>query len=55
MAMILMLAKGSSLDEAAQNLVKELNLKVSENNRTTINSNPAYVLISRPTVHAGRK
>ncbi|GAB3640657.1 M48 family metalloprotease [Spirosoma arcticum] len=47
MAMILMLAKGSSLDEAAQNLVKELNLKVSENNRTTINGNPAYVLISQ--------
>ena len=47
MAMILMLAKGGSLDEAAQNLVKELNLKVSENNRTTINGNPAYVLISQ--------
>ena len=46
MAMILMLAKGSSLDEAAQNLVKELHLNVSENNRTTINGNPAYVLIS---------
>ena len=47
MAMILMLAKGSSLDEAAQNLVKELHLNVSENNRTTINGNPAYVLISQ--------
>ena len=47
MAMILMLAKGSSLDEAAQNLVKELNLKVSQNDRTTINGNPAYVLISQ--------
>lgn len=47
MAMILMLAKGSSLDEAAQNLVKELSLKVSESNRTTINGNPAIVLISQ--------
>ncbi len=47
MAMILMLAKGNSLDEAAQTLVKELNLKVSENSRTTINGNPAYVLISQ--------
>lgn len=47
MAMILMLAKGNSLDEAAQNLVKELSLKVSESNRTTINGNPAYVLISQ--------
>ncbi|WP_080238386.1 M48 family metalloprotease [Spirosoma rigui] len=47
MAMILMLAKGSSLDEAAQNLVKELSLNVSENQKTTINGNPAYVLISQ--------
>ena len=47
MAMILMLAKGGSLDEAAQNMVKELSLKVLENNRTTINGNPAYVLISQ--------
>jgi predicted Zn-dependent protease len=47
MAMILMLAKGNSLDEAAQNLVKDLSLKVSENQKTTINGNPAYVLISQ--------
>ncbi|WP_460965098.1 M48 family metalloprotease [Spirosoma litoris] len=46
-AMILMLAKGNSLDEAAQNLVKELSLNVLENGKTTINGNPAYVLISR--------
>lgn len=46
-AMILMLAKGNSLDEAAQNLVKELSLNVLENKKTTINGNPAYVLISR--------
>ena len=47
MAMILMLAKGSSLDEAAQNLVKELSLNVLENSKTTINGNPVYVLISQ--------
>ncbi|WP_461140660.1 M48 family metalloprotease [Spirosoma pomorum] len=46
-AMILMLAKGNSLDEAAQNLVKELSLNVLESGKTTINGNPAYVLISR--------
>ena len=46
-AMILMLAKGNSLDEAAQNLIKELSLNVLENSKTTINGNPAYVFISR--------
>jgi predicted Zn-dependent protease len=46
-AMILMLAKGNSLDEAAQTMVKELNLKVLENNRTTINGNQAYVIVSQ--------
>ena len=46
-AMIFTLAKGSSLDEAAQTMVKELNLNVLENTKTTINGNPAYVFISR--------
>ncbi|RYC69171.1 MULTISPECIES: M48 family metalloprotease [Spirosoma] len=46
-AMILMLAKGGSLDEAAQNLVKELSLNVLENSRTTINGNPALFLVSQ--------
>lgn len=46
-AMILMLAKGNSLDEAAQALVQQLNLKVLESNRTTINGNQAIVLISQ--------
>jgi predicted Zn-dependent protease len=46
-AMILLLAKGNSLDEAAQNMVKELNLNVLENTKTTINGNPAYVIISQ--------
>ena len=46
-AMILMLAKGTSLDEAAQTMVKELNLNVLENAKTTLNGNPAYVIISQ--------
>lgn len=46
-AMILMLAKGNSLDEAAQTMVNELKLTVIENGKTTINGNPALVLISR--------
>ena len=46
-AMILMLAKGNSLDEAAQTMVKELNLNVLESKQTTINGNPAFVLISQ--------
>ncbi|MGA0558759.1 M48 family metalloprotease [Larkinella sp. VNQ87] len=46
-AMILMLAKGKSLDEAAQTLVQQLSLNVLENAKTTINGNPAYVLISQ--------
>jgi len=46
-AMILMLAKGTSLEEAAQTLVQQLNLKVLENTRATIHGNPALVLISQ--------
>ena len=46
-AMILTLAKGTSLDEAAQAMVQQLNLKVLENSRTTINGNPALVIISQ--------
>lgn len=46
-AMILMLAKGNSLDEASQTLVQQLSLKVLESKRTTINGNQAYVLISQ--------
>jgi len=53
-AMILTLAKGTSLDEAAQNLVKELSLNVLENGKTTINGNPAYVLISRQQPEQGQ-
>ncbi len=46
-AMILMLAKGNSLDEAAQTMINELKLTVQENTRTTINGLPALVIISR--------
>ncbi|CCH00856.1 peptidase M48 Ste24p [Fibrella aestuarina BUZ 2] len=46
-AMILMLAKGNSLDEAAQNMVKELGLTVLENGKTTVNGLPALVVISQ--------
>jgi predicted Zn-dependent protease len=46
-AMILMLVKGNSLDEAAQTMVKELSLNVLESSKTTINGNPALVIISR--------
>jgi predicted Zn-dependent protease len=46
-AMILMLAEGGSLQEAAQKLVQQLNLRVLENAQTTINGNPALVLVSQ--------
>ncbi|QJW92135.1 M48 family metalloprotease [Spirosoma taeanense] len=45
--MVLMLAKGNSLDEAAQTMVKELSLNVLESAKTTINGNPALVIISQ--------
>lgn len=46
-AMILMLAEGSSLQDAAQKMVQQLNLKVLENAQTTINGNPALVIVSQ--------
>ncbi|MEZ0486311.1 M48 family metalloprotease [Fibrella aquatica] len=46
-SVIMMLAKGNSLDEAAQTMVKELNLKVLENAKRTVNGNQAIVLISQ--------
>ncbi|HEX9957814.1 MAG TPA: M48 family metalloprotease [Fibrella sp.] len=46
-SMILMLAKGNSLEEAAQTMTKELGLKVLENGKTTVNGNPALVVISQ--------
>ncbi|PWJ60076.1 putative Zn-dependent protease [Dyadobacter jejuensis] len=44
--MLFTLAEGKSLDEAAQSVVKGYNLQVSENNKTTINGNPALVMVS---------
>lgn len=46
-AMILMLAQGTSLQDAAQKLVQQLNLRVLENAQTTLNGLPALVLISQ--------
>ncbi len=44
--MLFTLAAGKSLDEAAQSVIKGYNLQVSENNKTTINGNPALVMVS---------
>lgn len=46
-SMIMMLAKGNSLDEAAQTMVKELNLKVLESAKRTVNGNQAMVIVSQ--------
>lgn len=45
--MILMVAGGNSLDSAAQNTVKQFNLKVLESKRATIHGNQAIVFISQ--------
>jgi predicted Zn-dependent protease len=44
--MLFMLAPGKSLDEAAQTVIKNYSLQVSENNKTSINGNPAIAMIS---------
>jgi len=44
--MSLTLGSGNSLEEAAQNMVKQYNLTVSESAKQTINGNPALVMIS---------
>ncbi|WP_439557212.1 M48 family metalloprotease [Dyadobacter sp.] len=45
--MLFAMAEGKSLEEAAQNVVKNYSLQVSENSKTTINGNPAIVMISQ--------
>ncbi len=45
--MMLTLGSGNTLDEAAQNIVKQYNFKVLENAKQTINGNPALVMISQ--------
>lgn len=44
--MLFTMAEGKTLDEAAAAVVKNYSLKVSENEKTTINGNPAVVMIS---------
>ncbi|GGC04917.1 M48 family metalloprotease [Dyadobacter sediminis] len=45
--MMFMMAEGKSLEAAAQATVKNFSLQVLENNKTTINGNPAIVMISK--------
>lgn len=45
--MLFTLAEGKSLEEAAQAVIKNYSLQVSENNKVTINGNPAIALISK--------
>ena len=44
--MLFMLAEGKTLDAAAAAVIKNYSLQVSENNKTTINGNPAIAMIS---------
>ena len=44
--MLFMLAPGKSLEEASAAVIKNYGLQVSENNKTTINGNPALAMIS---------
>ncbi|MCF2489843.1 M48 family metalloprotease [Dyadobacter sp. CY347] len=44
--MLFMLAPGKSLEEASAAVIKNYSLQVSENNKTTINGNPAIAMIS---------
>ncbi len=48
--MMLVPAEGKTLDEAAQAIVKQFSLVVSENNKTTINGIPALVMVSEQQV-----
>ena len=52
--MLFTLAEGKSLDEAAQLVIKNYSLQVSENNKTTINGNPAIALISKQVAQAAQ-
>ncbi|WP_247232784.1 M48 family metalloprotease [Telluribacter sp. SYSU D00476] len=53
--MLLTLAQGNTVEEAAQNVVKQYNLQVVENQATTINGNRAMVLISRQAPQQGQQ
>ncbi|KQS32865.1 M48 family metalloprotease [Dyadobacter sp. Leaf189] len=50
--MLFAMAEGKSLEEAAQAVVKNYSLQVSENNKTTINGNPAIAMISQQVAQA---
>ena len=45
--MIFTLAQGNSLEEAAQATLQGMGLQATENQKTTINGNPALVVVSR--------
>jgi predicted Zn-dependent protease len=45
--MLFTLAQGTTLDEAAQGVVKQFNLQTLQSQKTTINGNPALVMVSK--------
>ena len=45
--MLFTIAEGKTLDEAAQTIIKNYGLQVSENNKTTINGNPAIAMVAK--------
>jgi predicted Zn-dependent protease len=51
---LLTLAQGKTLDEAAQSTVQQYQLKVTESRRTTINGNPAMVMVSEQPPQDGQ-
>ncbi|GAB3176390.1 M48 family metalloprotease [Telluribacter humicola] len=53
--MLFTLAQGNTVEEAAQNIVKQFNLQVVENQAATINGNRAMVLISRQAPQEGQQ
>jgi predicted Zn-dependent protease len=50
--MLFTMADGKTLDEAAATVIKNYSLQVSENNKITINGNPAIALISKQVPQA---
>lgn len=53
--MLFTMGEGKSLDEAAQAVIKNYNLQVAENNKVTINGNPAIALISTQAGQQGQQ
>jgi predicted Zn-dependent protease len=52
--MLFTMAEGKTLDEAVAAVTKNYGLQVSENNKTTINGNPAVALISKQAAQEGQ-